>query len=174
MKLLYRVLSRVIPVSLVAAFSCLQLRAEEPTSLNHHAVFMRAKLASCQKVMEGLVTEDFRLIARCASEMEQMSEAALWPTTTDKSYLHYQEAFRRQCERLAELAESRNLSGVHYTYLNLATTCVNCHDYVRHSFRVQEDNSNPRGPVMLIPNEWEESGRVPAKETSYSGSATRP
>lgn len=154
------------------AGSCL-LHAEEPvggSATDQTPVFMRAKLASSQKVIEGLVTEDFDLIRRAADDMKQMSDATQWPTAQDKSYQHYREAFRQQCDRLGRLAEAKNLAGVHYTYLQLTTTCINCHDYVRGRFHVAREASNPKGPVMLIPNEWEGSDqprRPPTKEARH-------
>lgn len=118
-------------------------------------VFMRAKLASAQRVLEGLVKEDFRAIKQGADEMKKMSEAAEWPRARDKVYEHYSEEFRRQCNKLSKLAAAENLEAAHFTYLHIATTCVDCHNYVRGSLRVAHDAQNPTGPVQLIPSEWE-------------------
>jgi hypothetical protein len=155
------------------------LKADEPTSGGmklRTAAFMRAKLASSQKVIEGLVTNNFALIKNAAEEMKQMSDATQWPTAQDKSYQHYQEAFRRECDQLARFAANKNLAAAHYTYLQLTTTCINCHDYVRRTFRI--DDSNPKGPVMLIPNEWEGSGeqrkKVPTKEARHTSKSDPP
>jgi hypothetical protein len=116
--------------------------------------------------MEGLVTKDFVLIGEAAEEMKQMSEHAEWPRARDEVYEHYSEQFRRQCGQLGGLADKRNHEGAHFTFLSLTTTCVNCHDYVRGSFRVARDNSNSSHPVKLIPAEWNESsqGRNPKSE----------
>lgn len=98
-----------------------------------------------------------------------MSHAAQWPTAKDNSYEHYQEAFRRQCDQLAELAATENHTGAHYMYLHLTTTCINCHNYVRQAFRVTLDKKHPPGPVILIPNDWEGSSqsRDPTREAGY-------
>ena len=141
---------------------------EHESTIDQTAVFMRAKLASSQKVIEGLVTENYQRIGKAAAEMKQMSAASQWPTADDKSYEFHQEAFRRQCDQLAKFAETKNLPGAHYTYLQLTTTCINCHDYVRRAFSVRRED--PKGPVMLIPNEWEGSNerhKVPAKEAAH-------
>ena len=116
---------------------------------------MHAKLVGSQNVLEGLVTEDFKRIYRGAENMKRMSEAVQWPRADDKVYSHYSEQFRRQCDKLMKLADDGNLEGTHYTYLGMTTTCINCHDYVRGKFRIQRDKDDPKGPVRLIPTEWE-------------------
>ena len=129
----------------------------KPQKIVNTSVFMRAKLAGSKRVMEGLVTEDFALIRDAATEMKAMSEHAEWPRSRDQIYEHYSEEFRRQCNQLASLADKRNREGAHFTFLSVTTTCVNCHNYVRGSFRVARDRSNPSQPVQLIPSEWNES-----------------
>ena len=117
--------------------------------------FMRAKLVGSQTVLNGLVTENFDLIHRGAEDMKKMSEASQWPRAEDKIYEHYGAEFRRQCDKLMQQAEKKNLEGAHFTFLSMTTTCINCHDYVRGAFRVERDDDNPQGPVRLIPTEWE-------------------
>lgn len=138
------------------------LSADEPprvSTVDQTAVFMRAKLASSQRVVEGLVTEDFGIIEKAAREMKGMSEATQWPSAKDESYEHYRQAFRRDCDRLARSAAEQNLAEAHLTYLHLTTTCIHCHEYVRRAFRISKDETNPKGPVILIPNEWEGSAQ---------------
>ena len=117
--------------------------------------FMRVKLVGSQSVLNGLVTENFELIHRGADDMKKMSEASQWPQSEDKVYEHYGAEFRRQCDKLMEQADKKNLEGAHFTFLSMTTTCINCHDYVRGAFRVERDNDDPKGPVRLIPTEWE-------------------
>ena len=116
--------------------------------------FMRAKLVSSQSVLDGLVTEDLGLIRRGAAHMKQMSQALQWPQADDKVYQHYGSEFRRQCDRMIKLAEANDLEGAHHVYLQMTTTCINCHNYVRGAFRIERDASRPQGPVRLIPTEW--------------------
>lgn len=143
------------------------LRAEpqEPARIADTGVFMRAKLASSKKVMEGLVTDDFQLIRSGAEEMKSMSQHAEWPRAQDQVYEHFSEDFRRQCIQLSSLATKRNREGVHFTYLSVTTTCVSCHNYVRGAFHVVRVESNKEFPVQLIPDEWEEhsQGSIPSR-----------
>lgn len=115
-------------------------------------LFMRAKLANSQRVMEGLVTEDFGLIRDGARQMKKIAEASHWPKTIDEIYQHHSVAFRRQCDKLVDHADRNDLQAAHYTYLHMSTTCIDCHDYVRAKFRVDR---NGNGPIKLIPTEWD-------------------
>ena len=113
---------------------------------------MRSKLISSQNVFEGLVRKDFDSVARGAREMKRISEAAEWPRARDAVYEHFGTEFRRQCSQLESLAKQHNHEGITYTFLQMTTTCVQCHDYVRDSLRVAERGSH--GGVQLIPAEW--------------------
>ena len=129
--------------------------------------FMRAKLVGSQSVLDGLVTENFSLIHRGAENMKQMSEALQWPRAEDKVYDHYGDEFRRQCDKLMQLSDEKNLEGAHFTYLSMTTTCINCHNYVRGKFRVEKDANNPQGPVRLIPSDWEGQTFKPDRSADF-------
>lgn len=133
------------------AVSGLLLTAADPprsSPLPENTVLMRAKLSSSQRVLEGLLAEDFTLIARGAREMRKISEAAEWPRSRDPVYEHFAAEFRRQCVKLESLANKTNREGAAFTYLHMTTTCINCHDHVRDALRIAE---HPNGGVQLIP-----------------------
>jgi hypothetical protein len=125
----------------------------KPNRADDTRLYMRAKLASSQKVMEGLVSENYKLIQDGASQMKEISEAAHWPTTVDQVYQHYSVEFRRQCDKLKEQAALGDLQAAHYTFLHLSTTCIDCHNYVRPRFKVK--HSKLGAPVQLIPTHWD-------------------
>ncbi|REJ64823.1 MAG: hypothetical protein DWQ31_20275 [Planctomycetota bacterium] len=102
------------------------------------AAFMRAKLASSQKVLEGLVSKDFDLIASGSKELEQMSDAAAFQRFPDPVYRHYSREFRRLAGKLNRLAVDRNLEGASFTYMHATTTCISCHEYVRDVIKVAD------------------------------------
>lgn len=112
---------------------------------------MKSKLVTAQKVLAGLVRKDFDAIASGARDMKRISEAAEWPRARDSVYEHFGKIFRQQCNQLEQLASQSNSEGVTFTYLSMTNSCVNCHDYVRDSFRIAQPN---QGNVRLIPSEW--------------------
>jgi hypothetical protein len=125
--------------------------SERPEAVDDEAVaaFMRAKLASSQKVLEGLVTKDFELIQAGADEMHHMSEAAEWRSIHDPVYEHYSTEFRRLTEKLSRLAEDHNSEGAAFTYLHITTTCISCHEYVRDVVHVATDDA-PDAPTPRV------------------------
>jgi hypothetical protein len=125
--------------------------ADPPTEpIQETEVLMRAKLSSSQNVLEGLLSEDFQLIGHAARQMKKISEAAEWPRARDAVYEHFATEFRRQCSKLEHLAAQRNHEAASFTYLQMTTTCIDCHNYIREGWRMAD---TPDGGVQLIPIE---------------------
>jgi hypothetical protein len=95
------------------------------------AKFMRAKLASSQNVLEGLVTEDFKLIEDGAQKMKVMSLAAEWQVIEGPIYAQYSAEFRRSADRLIQMSKDKNTDGAALSYVHLTLTCISCHKFVR-------------------------------------------
>ncbi len=93
--------------------------------------FMRAKLHHSQKVLEGLVLEDFDAVAKGAQEMSLLSLAETWQVLQTPEYVDYSRKFRVSADALAEAAKKRNLSGATTAFNQLTVRCVECHKYVR-------------------------------------------
>lgn len=127
----------LMAAGLVAAvYTSAVLWAQEPTpdaprNPVNEAALMRAKLASSQKVLEGLVDENFDLIRDGAKELVKITEATQWHAEEDQVYAHYRADLRRTALKLVVLAEEKNLDGAAYTYMHSITTCISCHDYCR-------------------------------------------
>lgn len=114
------------------------------------AALMLAKLASSQKVVSGLVSEDFAEIRRGAEELNGICEATEWTGHNDQIYSHHRTELKRQAQKLIKLADDRNLDGVAYTYMHSLTTCISCHQYCRDVLKIADD-SGPRDKVVPIP-----------------------
>ncbi|NND96800.1 MAG: hypothetical protein HKN47_05655 [Pirellulaceae bacterium] len=149
-----------ISFAIIALLACtltttaVMLSADEPRELKQR-VYMRVKLQSSGKVLEGIVTRDFTLIDQAAQEMHEMSRASEWPRAKDDLYEHYSVEFQRLCGKLSSLAKEENLEGVSFTYMQLTSSCITCHDHVFSSLKRAPD---PSGPFQLIPN-----ARLPRK-----------
>jgi hypothetical protein len=143
----------LIVFAIVGVIGIVQALAAPPVTPIGQApgALMRAKMASSQKVLEALLRKDFDGVAHGALQMKHISEAAEWPRSRDEVYEHYSATFRRQCNQLESLAKKENHEGVTFTYLQMTTTCIQCHDHVRDSLRIAERG---RGGVQLIPTKW--------------------
>jgi hypothetical protein len=93
--------------------------------------FMRVKLRHSQKVMEGLVLEDYAEIAKNAQEMSLLSLAATWQVFETPEYVEYSRKFRNAADALSDAARDKNLDRATLAFNQVTTKCVECHKYVR-------------------------------------------
>ncbi len=119
---------------------------------------MLAKLASSQKVVSGLVSEDFAEIRRGAEELNRICEATDWAGHSDQIYAHHRTELKRQSQKMIKLADDRNLDGAAFTYMHSLTTCISCHQYCRDVLKIADD-FGPGDKVVPIPVTEEEPNR---------------
>ena len=121
-----------IVVRAVAAVTGSRPTADESTTRpDQVAVFMRAKLAHSQNVLEGLAIEDYDLIDKGAQELSLASEDASWQVLQTEDYARQSADFRRSCDSLRKAAKSHNLDGAALAWMEVTMKCVQCHKYVR-------------------------------------------
>lgn len=93
--------------------------------------FMRKKLEASQSILEGLVVEDFDMIALGARQLKTMSAAAEFMVIDDPLYAEYARDFRTSADKLSKAAKGKRLDGSTLAYVDLTMSCVECHKYVR-------------------------------------------
>ena len=93
--------------------------------------FMRAKLIHSQKVLEGLVSEDYDAIAKNSQDMSLLSQASNWQVLQTPEYRDRSAEFRRSVDAITNAARKQNLEGATLAYVNATMNCVTCHKYVR-------------------------------------------
>ena len=121
-----------IVVLAVAAVTGSRPTADESTTRpDQVAVFMRAKLAHSQNVLEGLAIEDYDLIDKGAQELSLASEDASWQVLQTEDYARQSADFRRSCDSLRKAAKAKNLDGAALAWMEVTMKCVQCHKYVR-------------------------------------------
>ena len=124
------------------AFMVSQAKPPEPDAGGTEAGLMRAKLASSQKVVEGLMVQDLSLVRSGALELEKICEATEWHAKGDQVYAHYRAELQRTAKKLAMLAQNDDLDGATYTYMHSITTCMSCHTYCRDVLHVARTEPN--------------------------------
>jgi cytochrome c556 len=102
--------------------------SETPPSLRD---FMRVKLSHSQKVLEGLTTPDFDMIAKNSEALKRLSLESDWQVIQTPEYQDFSKHFRRAADALTETAKKKNLDGAALAYVELTMNCINCHKYVR-------------------------------------------
>ncbi len=112
--------------------------------------FMRAKLMQSQKVLEGLVREDYDAIAKHSQEMSLLSQASNWQVLQTPEYRERSTEFRRSVDALTEAGKNKNLDGAALAYVEVTMKCVTCHKYVRRVKMAKVDAKNaPRVTLDL-------------------------
>jgi cytochrome c556 len=104
------------------------LAAQDEETLS---AFMRKKLVSSSKVLEGLTTEDAELIREGAAALLEMSKAARWNVLLDEDYREFNREFRAAVRKLDEAAEKENFDNATLQWFDAVKACVECHKYVR-------------------------------------------
>ena len=116
---------------------------------DQQAALMRAKLASSQKIVEGLVSKNFDDIKRGAEELLKICKATEWEAHPDEAYTHHRKELMRQSEKMINAAARENLDGAAYSYIHALTTCISCHDYCRDVLKIADNTSTLK--VVPIP-----------------------
>jgi hypothetical protein len=93
--------------------------------------FMRRKLASSNKILEGLCTNDAKLVRDGADELNQMSSVERWRVSNDPMYRQFSGEFRRITQQLKEAAEKEHMDQAALKWMNATMSCIDCHSFVR-------------------------------------------
>lgn len=134
--------------------------ADVPNTRNDakEAALMRAKLASTQRVVDGLVSKDFDDITKGAEELIKICKATEWQTHQDEVYTHHRRELMLQAEKMIASAARENLDGAAYSYIHALTTCISCHEYCRDVLKIAQDDR-----IIPIPTTDEAVGPKPAR-----------
>ncbi len=102
--------------------------AKEDQSLS---AFMRKKLDASSKILEGITTEDSKLIIEGADALLAMSKAEIWNVIVDEDYREFNHEFRASVRKLREAAEKETFDNATLQWMDSVKSCVECHKYVR-------------------------------------------
>jgi hypothetical protein len=107
------------------------LAAAPAAKPNKVSVFMQLKLEHSQKVLEGIVLEDFGMIAKHAQQLALLTQDENWEVLQTRDYRRHSDDFVRIAERLKDAAQEKNVDGAALDYVQLTLNCVDCHKHVR-------------------------------------------
>ena len=93
--------------------------------------FMQKKLEQSQRILEGLTTDNFELIAANAKAMSTLTALEKWLGADTPEYQAQLKMFQLANQELVRNAEEQNLDGAALAYVQLTLTCVNCHKQLR-------------------------------------------
>ena len=93
--------------------------------------FMREKLGHSQRVLEGIVTEDFDLIIAKGAVLSAMTREADWRLFENPEYDEQSRMFRRHVDAIVKAARDKNSEAATLAYVRMTMSCVDCHRLVR-------------------------------------------
>lgn len=99
---------------------------------------MRAKLSATQAILEGLTMGDLAQVEVNAVALKGISESGEWMTQDSPAYFAFSARFREVCDDMVAHARTRNLSALAGDYAHLTSSCVACHEYLRHEREVKD------------------------------------
>ena len=124
---------------IVALKAYAQVRSEPPSGKTNVQVLMRDKLTHMQQLLDGLVTDDFDVIAEQAELLRIVGKAASWQAIDTPEYKTYSRRYTLLTRNLESAAADSNRDAALLQYLQLNISCVDCHQYIRE----QRWESNP-------------------------------
>ena len=93
--------------------------------------FMRDKLELSQRVLEGIVTEDYDLIIARGTKLRAMTKEADWRLFENPNYEQQSVTFRRHVDSLLKAAKNKDSDAATLAYVRMTMSCVDCHKLVR-------------------------------------------
>lgn len=94
-------------------------------------VSMRQKLEATSKVLEGLATEDKKLVHEGAVVLTDLTKAEVWQVLVDADYREHTQTFRSAVKRLDEAAQRSEFAAAQLEWLDATKRCFDCHNHIR-------------------------------------------
>ena len=103
---------------------------DEDIAQTARKAFMRGKLASNQKIVEGLSTRNFGLITEGTEEIRALVKGQHWFVLRTPEYQGFSGEMQLAAGRLAQAATEHNIEAAALSYLDLTLNCLDCHRYI--------------------------------------------
>jgi hypothetical protein len=142
---------------ILVLISALGLTATFAQSKRNRAAkeFMRQKLELSQRVLEGIVVEDYNLVATKAGKLGAMTRQVDWRLFENPEYDQQSQTFRRHVDSLVQAAQAKSLEASTLAYVRMTMSCVDCHKAVRGrliALRGDPSRFAITPPVRMMPN----------------------
>ena len=107
-----------------------QEKQDEDVRQAARKTFMRGKLASIQKIVEGMATKNFGLTAEGAAEIKALVKGQHWFVLQTNEYQDFSAEMERAAGRLEQAAKNQSVDTVALRYFDLTLNCLDCHGYI--------------------------------------------
>jgi hypothetical protein len=139
---------RLLIVGLAIGLGIAESSAQTPLQMA-----MREKLTQSQRLLADVITADYEGIYKNASPLARISETeiASWQARSNPDYIRNAVLFLDSVKGMRDAAVARDIEAARLEYVNLISSCVRCHTYVRGA-RIASGDSVPV-PALGQPGE---------------------
>jgi len=95
------------------------------------ASVMVRKLEHAKALLRGLAVQDFDLLVKNSEALNDCRQETTWKLNQTEKYVFYSNQFGEQLDRLKAAAKKKDIEGSTLAYLEVARTCVACHEQLR-------------------------------------------
>jgi len=95
--------------------------------------FMRQKLLASSLILEGLCTENLKMVSDGSDTLMKMSREEHWRVSNDMMYRRYSEQFVHAVEELKHEADDNDMNGSSMAWVDVTMKCLKCHEWVRNT-----------------------------------------
>ncbi len=107
------------------------------------ARFMRKKLDASNKVLEGLMTDDFEMIEKASNDLLKISMQERWRISADPTYARFSREYRNTINKLKAKAKKGSTDGTALAWMDVSMSCIECHDWVRNMVIADIEHGSP-------------------------------
>ncbi len=103
---------------------------QDDVKTDSRKAFMRGKLVSNQKIVEGLSVKNFGMIAEGAAGVKALVKGQHWFVLNTPEYKRLSAEMEISANRLELAANAKNVDAAALRYFDLTLNCLDCHNYI--------------------------------------------
>lgn len=107
-----------------------EVQQDEQIKIEARKQFMRGKLTSNQKIVEGLSLKNYALIREGAEGVTALVKGQHWFVLETREYKDYSKDMEQAAQRLVAAADDKNIEAAALRYFDLTLNCIDCHQYL--------------------------------------------
>ena len=94
---------------------------------------MREKLVHSQKILEAILTSDFKGLEDHSTALANLTKTEGWAVLKSADYLRQSTAFVHALDDLIASARQKNLDTAAINYVGMTMTCFECHRHLKNT-----------------------------------------
>jgi hypothetical protein len=94
---------------------------------------MREKLVHSQKILEAIMTSDFKGLEEHSTAIVNLTKTEGWAVLKSAEYQRQSAAFVRALDDLVATAKQKNLDVATIQYMAMTMTCYECHRHLKNT-----------------------------------------